>query len=386
MSGNKNKLFAKIASAFNMAVTEDEAETLLLDTELSKALSVEHISDSSDELHHSVPSKEEIKVGPVQEASGGGAERMIGQYSATTMQRGITLNAEHLGELLGNLAMVGKAQTQAINKQIDALNNLAKAVEANREVDLDQAISVITSHAKSSVEEAVSKLDEASDLATKARTIKSSKTKKSVEATEQKLIKAASELLEEIRDAVSFINDDKLTSSFNQAAIKAEDVDVVDDEDEDDEKPKAKAKKAEDDDMDSGDGDKHEPKDAAKAEVVNLAHTRDLQAMHDKVTKALDGLGMLQTDVNGLMDAVRGQPKTNQTRPDIFATMKSNPNAMDTIGAKIENANLDANDFAIANNILAKTGFVNSGQLDSSVVARMIENAPAAVKSIFDHA
>ena len=73
------------------------------------------------------PGREEIKVGPAQEASGGGAERMIRQYSHPDPQQDIVVQYEHLSSMLGD---VGKSM-KTMSAAFAAL--LAKAEEHEEE-------------------------------------------------------------------------------------------------------------------------------------------------------------------------------------------------------------------------------------------------------------
>lgn len=403
MTGNKNKFLTKLASIIGKEITEADAEALLNDTEVTKAITTsgmelkgsENVKDVyNEEQHWHVPTKEELKVGPAQAAHGANAEREIHQYSDLTAQTGMAKMAEEFGRALGELTGVTKSQTEAINRQGDALASLAKSltdsrVETSTDVTIDQAVATITEHAKSVLVQAELKLDEARGFAAKAASIKSAKTKKSIEAMGIKLVKAASELLEDVRDAVVFVGDDALTNAFNLAAIKAEDIDLIDDDaavqkaddGDDDEDDKKKFGKKDDDDKDD---DKEKAKKAVSDDNVVLTKAV-WEEMQGKLDKALSGHGMLQTEVKGMFDLIQKTPKSDQPNPaDLFSLMKSNPQSvLDTVGERIDSANLEGSEYATATNLFGKLAAVSSGNMDGAIVKKMIADAPLSVRTLF---
>jgi hypothetical protein len=100
------------------------AETFMKDfgvsIELDKAQNAQSLSDAQLISDHwtegnmdKAATSEEIKTGPGERASGGGAEKMVRDYSSPTSQSGTTLTAEKLARLLGPINNSVKALIEA---------------------------------------------------------------------------------------------------------------------------------------------------------------------------------------------------------------------------------------------------------------------------------
>jgi hypothetical protein len=65
---------------------------------------------------HTVPGAEKIKIGPVQEASGGGAEKMVAEYSHPAPQVHLQMEAERLAAEMGSMRGYMRSHAEAIGK------------------------------------------------------------------------------------------------------------------------------------------------------------------------------------------------------------------------------------------------------------------------------
>ena len=106
----------------------------------AKALTAQSLSPSEEVKDrwqegemHTHATKEEIKVGPPQSASGSGATKMIGEYSHNAPQHGTTLTTEQLGEELGQMRGYMKALAQGQSKMTEALSALAGVLVSKAE-------------------------------------------------------------------------------------------------------------------------------------------------------------------------------------------------------------------------------------------------------------
>ena len=138
------------------ATPEETIREVALDTSVAKALYGPDVSASGQErpeaesgdrvvdqsvapMSGRVPGREEIKLGPAQEASGGGAERMIRQYSDPNPQQDIVVQYERLSGMLGDIGKSMKAMSDAftaiLKKAEDEKEDVHVQVEQEEEED-----------------------------------------------------------------------------------------------------------------------------------------------------------------------------------------------------------------------------------------------------------
>src|SRR5579859_2672778 len=85
----------------------------------------------TDGRMHSVPTREEIRTGPPQASSGGGAERMVREYSNPAPQDALTNEALRLEELLRGFARSMSDQFSTLAKHQEATTTILSALVGN---------------------------------------------------------------------------------------------------------------------------------------------------------------------------------------------------------------------------------------------------------------
>lgn len=342
---------------------------MFTDAEIDKAMPGSE-SDSmpmiTDRWHkgqmHAVPSSEQIKVGPGQSASGGGAEHMVREYSNPAPQKGIQLEAERLEAELGPMRGYAKAIADGHNglcASFDELSGIVKNV-----VDQNMRLKIVTAALIKAVEKGedeekgdddkeekfeinASKAQEAyakaRALLKKSRSIKAAM-KAASDAGHIGALKAQSKLfkkaaqgyfnkaaeyskaggaravvtrkaLDEFFAANPALKSEEAldASALRKAAIKARK----------DWKAAVKSAseiKKDDDAGNQADEEKHENGNqadhAAKAEV---------EVMAKQVQDAVNGMAMLETTVKGLMETISNRPVNGKVEP--LALVKADPEA-----------------------------------------------------------
>lgn len=370
---------------------------------------------------HSVITGEEIKVGPSQASSGGGAEKMIREYSAPVPQKGVTQEAMSLAEVLGGIGRSMKAMADGQKTMADLLTTLV-AAKAEEKEEKDKDEEEAKAHAKGRATDLVAeamKLLRKADRKEEDGDDEEESEKSRVLYREAKLLrKQAARTLGKARLHALAAGDVEITKSIrdivakNDLVIKAED----DEEEKEREKEKEEADKAHQtaaaaatptpEAAKGGEATKDSAgNQAAKQNKENGnqddAAQKAVTALGARVDEALKGLTVLHTDIAGLMDTIAGKPKPQEgaapgatpgaTPMDAFALMKANPaGAVGELQLSIEKANakglIDGAQAMTAYNILAKLDACNKGVIAKSMVDGMIDNAPSAVRQIFRHA
>lgn len=341
-----------------------------IDRHKSAPMEADYVKDQwSPGGKHATPTREQITMGPGEEASGAGAEKMVGHYSNPAPQHhGIEQAVERLAAMFGGFGKSMDAQNALLKSIVDS-NAAVKALliqsviskaeeDEEDEEDESEVVEINASRAK------------AKDLISQIKVAKSAKKKAA-------LTKALNEVLAEIDEAAK-----SATAGIRAAASKA-DINVVQEEEEEDEEEAEKAKKAK------------EAADAAAKAVTddqgNQADredskngNQDAAAKAKQLEDALKGIAMLETTVKGLMDVVSGKSKVSDQIPDIA---KAKPDAIEAI---IESVNqqqragaLSDPDAMAAREIAAMTRRAASGQMDAAIVKSRLEKSSPLVRSIF---
>ena len=405
------------------AVPKEVLESISADASLEKAAqdltAAEHVKDRWEQGQMNMGAqKEEIKTGPSEASSGGGAVHMVEHYSHPAKQNGTMITAESLSHILAPMAASAKAQTEAILSLIKSQENLnvsIAALVAKAEDDEDdeeeeedesevveikesKAKSLVTTSAKANhilvksiVAHAKSYIDKAKKMGDDAKVEMDTEKKKMCRSKAKAALKTAADLLGKAASVASLAKLPELHKSVLKLALKS-DINVVEDEEEDeeDEEEKAKAAKAAADarakaEAKGNQADKQDPEtgnqddSAAKGEV--------LKQMSNKIDNALSGLGMLKTDVRGLMDVLMNTSKQGPgaVPPDFaksFAVDKSHELSL-KIEALEESGQMSPADALASQDIIAKANMVRLGQLTSSVLQDRIAKSSSAVQMLF---
>ena len=351
----------------------NDLRTLMADRSLEKAAgdmkaqdlkSGEWIHDHWTEGHmHRAPTREEIKVGHPQEASGGGLDRMIREYSNPAPQWSTVTTPEQLAAYLGDLHSALKSQGSILTDVITGMTSLKSVVVAlatAKAIDLKPATATVKADEdekedddeKEEVVEineksAKSLLAKAKALVRRLKTLKAEEKEEEKESEEAKALraeikatkKAASKVLAKARVAAYAAGSDDLKKSIRVVASKA-DIEVTqeenDDEEEESEADKAKKSETPAAAVVAAPATTVAPAATAAtpATVEAKAKTDDKGNQADKqdpatgnqddhaakavIDNALEGkIGMLQGTVNQLFDVITGKSKVADIVPDI---------------------------------------------------------------------
>lgn len=348
--------------------------------------------------------REEIKVGPGESASGSGAEKMVRDYSNPAaqhhgMEQAVMRMAsifEGYGKSLDvqNAMMKSMLEGNAAVKALLIQSIVAKSEGEKEEDDEDEESEVVEINAS----RAKSKIDAAKALIKSIKKAKSDEEKKS-------LRKSLRAILADASLSVTLANQAELTKSFTAVLAKA-DINVVqeeeDDDEEDEEADKAKkakeatdaaakaadAAKAKKDDQ----GNQADREDSANGNQAAAAKAREaemeaLKAQHVKISDALSGLAMLETSVKGMMDVVMGKAKIADTLPDIAKAKTDTIQAiLDQVSEMENQGSIQPADASAARDIASMTREASAGRMDAAIVKGRLEKSSTTVRSIFSNA
>ncbi len=350
---------------------------------------------------HVPASKEEIKTGPTQEASGAGAEKMVREYSQPAPQHGVTEIADKFERGLRIVASSMKAQTDAIQLLIESQKSMAATLlkastvvkadedEEDEEEDESEVVEIKESKAKavSLFKKATALLKQAKSFGDEAEIEDDEATKKALVTKSKLFRKRAAELLSKARSNAIIGNDDATLKSILKAAKKA-DIDVVqeeEEEDEEDEEAKAKAKGA---DAAGNQADKIDPAsgnqaDAAKSKQVDEAIAVAKKA-EETVAAVLAGVQTLNGTVAGMMSVIGGMSRSSLTvQPVVKADpAPESPDFDKQIALARATGTLTEAGARTARDIIEKGELAKAGHFDVSTIPALIMKASPEVKTI----
>ena len=332
-----------------------------------------------------------IPTGSGQSASGGGAEKMVREYSDVAPQNAVMTATERLGNAITLKAMRELAKAvEGINTRLDLLTTATGGVfdelaAVKAEVAKAARAAVVKSEDEEADEEARDEEDK--EMSAKSRVkLAKARVAKAVEADLDGDAKAASR-----HRAVARAHLAK-ARAFAQAAAKAApeaDLSAV---------TKAigtvaKAIKSEADTTeetaDSDDKDTAKSATAAQASAVDpAALMAALKSAQEAVEKANAGYALIRTDVQGLMNTVAGQSRSATTPADILQVAKSNPADLDGKIAQVrkmaEDGLIDESVADTATDLFGTMkAIVKGAPLDPAIVKARAARLPAAVQQLF---
>lgn len=417
-----------------------KAADILADEELMKAAhsaqaltTTELVQDRWTEGHgHAVPTREEIRTGPPQASSGGGAERFVREYSNPAPQDGLTQEAMRLQEMLGSMraymrslgdqvSAIAKTQgayTTILGALVDKMASTPAEVTATDEIVRFAAqctgkAQTFYDAARQALAKAVSLSEDIGELTGDARHARKAEIKATRGHAVELLVKAQESALAacsggsdptiELRKSIDTLIDGDPT-------LKAKAESMREKMREKDEKACSKKalkkslkkfiKKA---------AAKVASKTAKPAEVAKTQQQADKQDPENKnqddasvttkglsadeaamLKKAVDGTAMLQGTVADLMAALSGRPVTNNATAAL-TLVKSDTGAglLDQM-AKVEKAIADGflsdTDGMRARDLASKWSAVEAGAISKSMWASLVAKASRPVQELFTEA
>lgn len=348
----------------------------------------------------SSPSSAEIKTGSPQASSGGGAERMVAQYSDPAPQMGMTQKYAEFSSMLSSFGKAIDAQGARINAITGVLKAAADAVAAEPAVktaDPDSAFTKAAAKLKKARAE-LRKADMCDDGDKDEREEKKSflvEAGVAIKSAKRLLVKAEDEENED-DDAAEKARTDLRTLS--KALKKAEDEDEKKDK-EDFEKAEAVKAAAEKAIADTATAKAAEEAAvvAAAAKAAEVPDEAAVKAQAEAAATAAaavkaepvpvdqsvrDQITLLNTSVKGLMDVVmagsKGRPMPAFVKGATVADL----------GAKVDEAIEsgvlnDSVEIMKAQTLVSRIRAVQAGHLDAVLVDDEIAKAPTNVRSLF---
>jgi hypothetical protein len=380
---------------------------------------------------HKNPTREELKTGPSEASSGGGAEKMVRDYSRPAGQHGIQLEAEDFQRMLAPVASSVKAQGRALSALIEQMKGhgtfiaaIIKAAEDDEEEEEEdsEVVEINASKAKKLFAKARAQLASIEAIKAEMEDEEDKEEKKKAKAQIKALRKSAAKLLVKARLHASAAGKagaplrKSITDLIGGAdAMLKADVNVVqeDEEDEEDDEEKAKAATATaatiaaavpavaaaaatpavaaaagtaEKAVTDTTGNQADRKDPATGNQDDAAKAQQLTTLQEQVKKATDGLGMLQMTIGQMFDVMRNRSAGTAAMP---ALAKADQEAAalslhQQIEEMVGNGQLDqVNEFA-AKDILNQLEAANKGQIDSTIVRDRIQKAPTIIRNLFE--
>lgn len=423
-------------SADLMAAADVLADGEILKSDLPSAQQLarsEHVLDRWTEGRmHSVPTREEIKVGPAQASSGGGAERFVRDYSNPAPQDALTMESMRLAEELGSMRAYMRSMTDqfsALAKHQEATTTILTALVGN--IGSNRGDLTVTDEltsfaaqcagksqkfldaARTTLAKAITMKSELGELAGEARKLRKSEIKllrsnaaglivKAYDAalaacaggndTTGEIRKAISTLIEadpilkaktdEMRDKMKEKDEKACTKKALKKSLKkmvrkaAAKVAA---------KAAAAAEVAKNNQADKQDDENKNQDDSSvstKAELTNEAKML--------IEKCLTGQAMLAGTVNDLMSVLNGRPVTNgATKPLTLVKSDTGTEFLDQL-ARVEKAiasgTLSDDEQFRARDIAAKYTAVEAGSLAKSIWVSYVKKSSRKVQELFPEA
>lgn len=429
-----------------------EAAGVLADIEIEKAAAtvsqpltdVSHVTDRWNQgAMHGVPGSDKLKTGPTQHASGGGAEKMVSEYSHPAPQVHLTVESERLAAELGSLRGYAKAQTEVItriSKSQEAMTGVLtalltkqageeaetgvpgeaasfqkyqaqkangyyrafKAVLAKSEQIHDQLDDLELPEARKAAKAQIKDLrKKAARLALKtlAATYAAKSEESDPAAEARKSLHNAMESDARLKADIAALHDKdrdkdeekgakkRMKKLFKKAAAKlakkaaAKAADTA---------PAGGAAKAVSGNDKGNQADRQDPEtknqdDAAKATET----TKTQEETAADVKKALEGLGLMQGTIQQVFELVAGRPITNNAinPPALMKAGDMTATTVMNVDQKIEDAvakgELDQMAEMRARDLLMKTEHVREGRMTQDMWDSMLRQAPLSVQQIY---
>lgn len=371
----------------NRAGLEEYMEELNL---ISKAERVDDHWETVEGDH--VATREEVKVGPTQRASGGGAEKMVREYSHPARQSGITMEAEKLARMLAPVASSMKALADGMNliaasqsammEAIKAMSSAAPAVavKADNEKKVDnEDDDMMKAQAKEACTKSVTRaqllikkanaLADAADVemdSMKSATMKS-------EAAELR-VKARAEVTKANALLTLGVTDAELVKSVGELSKADMDGDKKDKEAREAAESEARKSANQADKKDEATGNQDDS---------TVKATADLTALKAQVDAALNGITTLSATVGDVMKHISNGAR--RSPPGIPAAAKAAGSgdpiakALDTYRTALEGSGMDQADRLGAESILSYVGHVNP-----EIIKARISRASDVVQNFFE--
>lgn len=361
---------------------------------------------------HAVPGAEEIKTGPSERSSGGGAEKMIGDYSRPAPQHGVAMDAQRLEQTLGSLLGYMKSIAETLEAQgkiiVPVFAAMQKAKEEDEEEEEEEQTEVVNISKKS----AATLIARARKLLAKASAIDDeadAATDLVVEKTKQRdarvLRKKAGRLLGKARLLAYAAKAKDIKAEIRTIAASAKaDVTVVEEEEEEEEEEAEKARRAAEaaakgtgtaappatkGESPGNQADKQNKENGNQDDSALKGALADLGVKMKGISDALLGIGTLQTTVAGLMDVVAGKKDlTSIAAPSPIGLMKGNTSGLIdkmimAVTEAADSGQLDNNGEMRARTLLSRADAVIKGIIPEQQFEDELRNAPHMVQQVF---
>lgn len=367
---------------------------------------------------------EELKVGPSEESSGGGAEKMVRDYSSPAHQmHGVAATPEKLDAMMRGFGksfeMLAEGQAKIAAVLVAVLKKAEEEEEDEEESEEEsEVVEINASRGKSRLARAKSLLDKLAALKSELEDESDKDARKALRTQIKSLTKKIGVILGKARTNAYAAKDAELKKSIRAFILKA-DINVVqeeEEEEEDDEEEESgksaaaaaaeAAKKAAEEAATKKAAEEAAAKAAAEAaaKTKNDAHgnqadrsqpdggaanqaaqAKAVEKVQTDIGEALKGLSMLQGTVKDLMEVIAGRSKLADKLPVIKATTPTDK-IKEALDAAETSGTLNDVDLFAARDIATKLELVKSGTIDASIVQDRLRKATTAVQLIFKDA
>lgn len=361
----------------------------------------------SGNMRQTNPSPETIRVGPSQEASGGGAERMISQYSNVAPQQGFSLLYQEFSRKLDTLRKSVVTISEAVKAQSAVISHIVKSnsessTETSSFSDEVSKAKDLIKKSKSlilkselygiedgSVSDAMEDIRKAELFLKKAKALlikaeeedeKEEKEEKEVEKSlmdvkkfSQRLDKAKTEIMDIVKS-----EEEKEKKEREDKEMKAKKAEEKKEESEDKE---TKAKKAEE--------EKKEEEEMKKAKDSDKGNQKDSANkdgnQKDAAAKSEDVTNLVKKTVSEMMDIITNRsrskdlPDLSKAQTETYIVAKSAQ-----IDEAYDNGVLSSGEEMTARSILSMIELAQKGEINPSIVNDRIFASSSAVQSVFN--
>lgn len=403
---------------------------LVDDVELQKALDGANRSEGLKHYAHDhwneghtnkSATAEEVNVGPAEHSSGGGAEKMVRDYSSPAHQmHGVAATPEKLDAMMRGFGksfeMLAEGQAKIAAILVAVLKKAEEEEEDEEESEEEsEVVEINASRGKSRLARAKSLTDKLAALKSELEDEHDKDARKALRTQIKSLTKKIGVILGKARTNAYAAKDAELKKSIRAFILKA-DINVVQEEEEEEDEEEdeegegksaaaaeAAAKKAAEEAATKKAAEEAAAKAAAEAEAkakTNTAGNRSqpdggaanqaaqakaVEKVQTDIGEALKGLSMLQGTVKDLMEVIAGRSKLADKLPVIKATTPTDK-IKEALDAAETSGTLNDVDLFAARDIATKLELVKSGTIDASIVQDRLRKATTAVQLIFKDA
>ncbi len=321
---------------------------------------------------HGLPSREEIKFGPEEAASGGGASKMVREYSRFATQQGLAEAYDRMSRDLDKMKKAFAEMSTQIKSHSDILTTVVDTfIKSEKKEDKEEK-----KEEKEEMEKAKSYQKKARTSILKAEDEDEEKEdrKEEVEKAKSHLKKAKDILLKAHEDAKDDKEEEEVEKSLSEVKKLSKRVSEIESSlKKAEEEEKEKREKEEKEKVEKAEKEKKEKEEADKSK--NQDEFATSKAAIEEIAKK-----SIFEVFDTLMSQSKGGSVPDLRKADLKPVLEKKAEELEY---KYESGEISSSDFMFAKSLLLKADMALKGELDFGVVKNLMIQAPTSVREIF---